>query len=381
MPAIRNALIVGAGISGLTAGIALRRAGINVDIAEIKANVTEQPGVGLSLQGNCIAALGRLSLAAACIRAGMATSYINIRRPDGGLIARQPVLQMGGAAYPGTAGISRRALHQILLSGAQEAGVNLRYGLSFEAAENRPDAVEVVMTDGSTARYDLLLGADGIRSKLRQKLFPEVHPTFCGQVIWRAGVPRPLGCFTTELHFGGPYGVVGLCPISSTDAYLYLLEVAAEPPRQQQSVPGTMLRSKLASYGGPLLDEAMGCLDDAEGVTVRGIEQLLVPESWYRSRMVLIGDAAHANPPVLAQGAAMGIEDAVVLAEELSRGQEGATGLDGSLRRFMQRRLPRARMVVQNSVQLSEWETTHKASPQDVARVMRETQLALSKPL
>jgi 2-polyprenyl-6-methoxyphenol hydroxylase-like FAD-dependent oxidoreductase len=381
VPAIRNALIIGAGISGLTAGIALRRAGVAVEIAELRADVAQQPGVGLSLQGNCIAALGRLNLAAACIQAGMATSYINIRHADGVLIAHQPVLQTGGPAYPGTAGISRKDLHQILLQGAVEAGVTIRFGSSFKSADALPGAVSVELTDGSTTRWDLLIGADGIRSKVRQLLFPQVAPAFCGQAIWRADVPRPTGCFTTELHFGGPYGVVGICPISPADAYLYLLETAPEPPRAQQVATGSDLRDKLGSYGGPLLEEAVSHLQTSRNVSLRGIEHLLVPDPWYNGRIVLIGDAAHANPPVLAQGAAMGIEDAVVLAEELSREREGTPGLETSLSRFMQRRLPRARMVVQNSVQLSEWETTHKASPQEVARVMRETQLALSQPL
>jgi 2-polyprenyl-6-methoxyphenol hydroxylase-like FAD-dependent oxidoreductase len=241
--------------------------------------------------------------------------------------------------------------------------------------------VSVALTDGSTAHWDLLIGADGIRSQVRQLLFPQLAPAFCGQAIWRADVPRPTGCFTTELYFGGPYGVVGICPISSTDAYLYLLETAAEPPRAQQVVTGSDLRDKLGNYGGPLLAEALSHLHTSRNVSLRGIEHLLVPDSWYRGRIVLIGDAAHANPPVLAQGAAMGIEDAIVLAEELSGERKGASAVETSLSQFMQRRLPRARLVVQNSVQLSEWETSHKASPQDVARVMRETQIALSEPL
>ena len=379
MPAIRNTLIVGAGISGLTAGIALRRAGIAVEIAEMQANVAEQAGVGLSLQGNCIAALGKLDLAAACISAGMATSYINLRRPDGVLIAHQPVLQTGGPAYPGTAGISRKALHQILLQGAADAGCNLRLGTAFKSATSERDNVRVEFSDGSSGAYDLLIGADGIRSKVRASLFPDVQPSFCGQVIWRADVPRPKGNFTTELHFGGPYGVVGICPISTDDAYLYLLETAPEPSRAQPPVTGAQLRDKLASYGGPLLTEATSHLSASKNVSMRAIEQLLVPDIWHRGRIVIIGDAAHANPPVLAQGAAMGIEDALVLAEELSCERSDAD-LEARLTSFAKRRLPRAGMVVKNSVQLSEWETTHKATPQDVGRVMRETQTALSLP-
>jgi 2-polyprenyl-6-methoxyphenol hydroxylase-like FAD-dependent oxidoreductase len=381
VPAIRNALIIGAGISGLTAGIALRRAGVAVDIAEIRTDVVEQAGVGLSLQGNCIAALGKLDLAAACIQAGVPANHINIRRPDGTLVMQQPVLQTGGPAYPGTAGISRRSLHQILLMAAAAAAVNVRLGTSFTTVEPSADGVHVELTDQSKFTYDLLIGADGIHSKIRKLLFPEIAPTFCGQAIWRAGVPRPHGNATTELHLGGPYGVVGICPISSEGAYVYLIETASEAPRGERDGLGEQMVEKLRGYGGPLLAEAISHLPLSKSVSLRGIDQLLVPAPWHKGRVVIMGDAAHANPPVLAQGAAMGIEDALVLAEVLSgNGEESSGDLEDRLLGFTARRMPRAAMVVKNSVQLCEWQVNHQATPADVGRVMHETQTALSRP-
>jgi 2-polyprenyl-6-methoxyphenol hydroxylase-like FAD-dependent oxidoreductase len=122
-------------------------------------------------------------------------------------------------------------------------------------------------------------------------------------------------------------------------------------------------------------------LRTSKEVSLRGIEQLLVPAPWHKGRMVTIGDAAHANPPVLAQGAAMGIEDALVLAEILSEdGNVPSSDLQSRLTRFAQRRLPRAGLVVKNSVQLSECQSNRQASPQDVGRVMHETQTFLSQP-
>jgi 2-polyprenyl-6-methoxyphenol hydroxylase-like FAD-dependent oxidoreductase len=381
VPAVGNALIIGAGISGLTAGIALRRSGIAADVAEIRTDVVDQAGVGLSLQGNCIAALGKLGLAAACIQAGMATSYINIRRQDGVLIMHQPVLQTGGPAYPGTAGISRRTLHQILLTGAAAAGVNVRLGTSFKTVECSREGVHVELTDGSKSTYDLLVGADGIHSKIRKLLFPEIDPIFCGQAIWRAGVPRPKGNFTTELHLGGPYGVVGICPVSTEDAYVYLIETARESPHGERDGLGEQMFAKLRDYGGPLLREAVSHLPLSKSVSLRGIDQLLVPAPWHKGRVVIIGDAAHANPPVLAQGAAMGIEDALVLADVLSEnGEDSPCDIEDRLARFTARRMPRAGMVVRNSVQLCEWQVNHKAGPADVGRVMQETQTVLSQP-
>ena len=143
-------LIVGGGISGLTLGIALRRTGIEVEIVETKQDLRQQAGVGLSLQGNCIAALARIGVANACLEKGMPNSYINLRRPDGALLASQPIIPMGGPEFPGTAGILRNDLHAILLAAASEAGVKMRMGLSFKSFDSDQSGVEVEFTDEFT---------------------------------------------------------------------------------------------------------------------------------------------------------------------------------------------------------------------------------------
>jgi 2-polyprenyl-6-methoxyphenol hydroxylase-like FAD-dependent oxidoreductase len=377
MSAVKRVLVIGAGISGLTLAVALRRQSIDVDVAEIKDDVSQQAGVGLSLQGNCIAALARIGVAADCLKRGMPGNYLNMRRADGTLLARQPVMQTGGPAFPGTAGISRTALHAILLGAAQAAGVRMHMGLSFESFACDEHAVTVRFTDGSSRTYDLMAGADGIYSRTRGLLFPETKPTYCGQAVWRVGVPRPKGNFTTELHFGGPLGVVGICPVSPQLAYLYIVETAAAATRYENSQLADVMVGKLAAYSGEMLREGIAHIAQSDAISYRPLESLLLPDPWYKERVVLIGDAAHSNPPVLAQGAAMGIEDAVVLAEVLVTNAQ----LDASLKQFMQRRFPRASMVVNNSVKLCEWEVNHTAGPQEVGRIMLETQRALSQPI
>jgi len=372
----RRVLVVGGGISGLTLGIALRQRGIDVDLVELRPDLSQQAGVGLSLQGNSVAALARIGVAERCIRSGVAANHIVLHRPDGPVLANQSIILMGGPEFPGTVGISRNALHGILLDAAQTARVNVRMGATVESFTSDSSGVAVRLTGGSEGRYDLMVGADGAYSGIRAKLLPGLKPAPCGQAVWRAGVPRPAETITTELYVGGRFGMVGICPISVDKAYIYIVEAADADTRYPESELAAIMRDKLASYTAAHIRQCVAELPHAVGISYRPLEWLLVPEPWHRGRVLLIGDAAHCNPPVLAQGAAMGIEDAVVLAELLSADDS----VEVSLERFNRRRFPRASLVVNNSVQLCEWEVKHAVGPQEIGRLMTESQHALSQP-
>lgn len=376
MNGIKNVLVLGAGISGLTLAIALCKKGVKVDLVEVRSESAAQLGVGLSMQGNLLAALDRIGLAQACISAGMPSNHLNIRRPDGSLIARQALPQMGGEKYPATVGVARAALHDILLSSALENGAFLRYGLSVDTVESSPTGVDVCFTNGERGRYDLVVGADGLYSRLREILFPQIRPVYCGQSVWRAAVPRPPECDTSELHFGGRHGVVGLCPISSQDAYVYVVETAVEGTFYPDSTAAPVLLERLDGYDSPIIQQCIPHILASQHVAFRPLETLLLEEPWYQGRVLLIGDAVHSGPPVLAQGAAMAVEDAIALSEEL----DSVGTLSQRLDAFMHRRLDRVSMVVRNSVYLCTQEVNHTATPSDVARIMQETQAILSNP-
>ena len=369
-------LIIGGGITGLTLAIALRRHGFQTDLVEIRSDLRQQAGVGLSLQGNAIAALARIGQDAACVRRGVPAQHINLRTPDGTLIARHPVLPMGGPAFPSTLGISRQDLHDILLANATASGARLRLGATIDSFVSGTDGVEVRYPDETQQCYDLLVAADGVHSKSRAVLFPDAQPAHCGQAVWRAAVPRPPQVETTELHIGGEHGVVGICPISATDAYVYIVESASPLTRYDDDQIRAVMIDKLSGYGGALLRECAGRLTQSTSISFRHLEWLLLDEPWFKGRALVIGDAAHCNPPVLAQGAAMGIEDSVVLADELA----AAATIEQALRQFVQRRLPRASLVVRNSVKLCQWEVDHSVAPQEVGRLMLESQQFLAQP-
>jgi 2-polyprenyl-6-methoxyphenol hydroxylase-like FAD-dependent oxidoreductase len=164
--------------------------------------------------------------------------------------------------------------------------------------------------------------------------------------------------------------------VSREAAYIYIVEVASPEIRYNDDELATVLIEKLEPYTSSLVRACVQHLTRSDAISYRHLEWLLVPPPWYRDRVLIIGDAAHCNPPVLAQGAAMGIEDAIVLAELLTR----VDSVDAALEQFMVRRNPRASLVVQNSVQLCEWEVKHLVGPQEIGRLMMETQKALSAP-
>jgi 2-polyprenyl-6-methoxyphenol hydroxylase-like FAD-dependent oxidoreductase len=369
-------LIVGGGICGLTLGIALRQKGFPADLVELRPDLRQQSGIGLSLQGNSVAALARIGVAERCVRSGVPANHIDLLRADGALVAHQPLIPMGGPDFPGTVGISRNELHAILLDAAETSGVAIRTGVSVDSFSADPTGVSVRFTDGRDGSYDLMVAADGAYSGIRAKLFPHIKPTFCGQAVWRAGVPRPKETVTTELYVGGPFGIVGICPISADEAYIYIVESAEGGTRHPEADLAALMIEKLEPYSAGRIRECAAHLPASVGISYRPLDWLLLPPPWNRDRVVVIGDAAHCNPPVLAQGAAMGIEDAVVLAESLA---DEAT-IELALEQFTRRRVPRASLVVNNSVQLCEWEVKHLVSPKEIGRLMTETQQALAQP-
>ena len=248
-------------------------------------------------------------------------------------------------------GISRRILHTILHDGALANGVQCRMNLSATALNNRPDGVDVTFTDGSTAAYDLVIGADGVNSKVRSLVFGETKSRYLGQSVWRYAFDRPAGLTTGQMYFG-KHTRVGLIPMTASRMYMFLLSAEGENPAIPADELLPRMQALLADYPAPLVREAAAQMTDPAGIIYRPLETMLMPAPWFKNRVVIIGDAAHATIPQLGQGASLAIEDAVVLAELLKTNDP----VDQVLERFMQRRFERCKMVVDSSNTISEWE-------------------------
>lgn len=363
----QRVLVIGGGISGLTAAAVFANRGVAVDVVEIKEKLGDLGGVGLSIMGNATKALATIGAAEACVAAGMPADVFTVRDQAGGIVATPPWPPLGKPEWPGQIGISRADFHRILADAARSAGVAVHCGVTVRSLEQDGDAVHVEFTDGRSDTYDLVIGADGIYSETRKRIFPEAAgPEETGLAVWRAYAPRPEGITTTQLHFGGPHGVVGICPINDRDCYVYCIHRSIRGERRDPRTLHLQLREKLESYGG-LIPDVMTHLNDPALVSYRPLEWLLLAAPWYRGRVVLIGDAAHTNPPNIAQGAAMGIEDALVLAEEVTK----PGPLDAALERFMRRRWDRAKLVVEASCRIAMDQVEHTPGFDPAAEIAR----------
>jgi 2-polyprenyl-6-methoxyphenol hydroxylase-like FAD-dependent oxidoreductase len=367
-----SVLIIGGGFSGLAAAIAFRQRGCPVDLVEINAQWTTY-GAGISIGGATLRALGTLGVLDRFLREGHASDGTEIRTPDGALIAQLPTPRVAGPAVPGNGAVMRPVLARILADAAEMAGTSVRLGCTFKSIEPLDSGARVSFSDGSSGRYDLVIGADGLLSNVRRFLFPgSPSPRYNGQGVWRAVLPRREGVNGTILWVG-PATKVGVNPVSTDEMYLFVNENRPHNDRisEDQFLPS--LQRLLEPFPAGDVQAMRKQVTTDSRIIFRPIESLLLPRPWHVGPVVLIGDAVHATTPHLASGAGIGIEDAIVLAEEVGR----HSSVDAALAAFEKRRWERCRLVVENSARLGEIET-QGGSKAEHAALMRESFLALA---
>ena len=368
-------LIIGGGFSGMAAAIELRHQGVDVDLVEIDPGWRSY-GAGISLGGATLRALRRLGVLDAFLAQGAASDGVDIFIPTGVKVASLPTPRIAGPDVPGNAGIMRPVLARILAEATRAAGTTVRLGCTFTHIAQDEAGVDVGFSDGSSGRYDLVIGADGLYSKVRETLFPEApKPRYSGQGVWRAVLPRPAEVTGTMMWLG-PKLKTGLNPVSNDEMYLFVTEDRAENTHIDTADFLPMLKGLLAQFPAPLMQQVAQQLDASSQIIYRPLESLLVPAPWYRGRVVLVGDTAHATTPHMASGACIGIEDAIVLAEEVGKG--GA--VVDALARYQERRWERCRMVVHNSGRLGEIEIAG-GDKEEHKKIMQDTLMALAAPI
>jgi 2-polyprenyl-6-methoxyphenol hydroxylase-like FAD-dependent oxidoreductase len=345
----RKVLIVGGGIGGLSLACGLGRVGICADLVELKPAWAVY-GVGIIQPGNAIRAYKALGVADRCLQQGFVYKRQLQFYGDGRFMSERAMPRIEGLDFVGYCGIPRPILQDILVSEATKRGANIRLGVTVRSIDDDGEEVDVAFTDGSRGRYDLVIGADGTYSQVRNMVFGDVYkPRFSGQGCWRFTTDKPAD-MDYSATFYGP-NKVGLIPLTQTSMYMFITTTEPGNPWMPDDQLPELMRERLHGHEG-FVAELRDRIQRPDQIVYKPLETILIPPPWYRGRVLLIGDAAHSTTPHHAQGAAMAVEDAVVLSELLTLDED----MESLLEQFMERRWARCKLVVEASVQVGDWE-------------------------
>ncbi|NTX21300.1 FAD-dependent oxidoreductase [Burkholderia cepacia] len=339
MGCIKRVLVVGAGIAGCGVAIALRDRGIDVTLVE-KQDQWRFQSSGIFVYGNGLESLCAVGVLPEIIDAGFVIEdgknlYFD---HEGTSIAetQYPSPQQG---VPAILGIKRAEMHRVLANRLIEQCVEIRLSTVLRSIENTDTHVCVTFSDGSSDTFDLVIGADGIRSQVRTLIFGSIEPRYSGFGVWRSVHERPRD-LTKKIMQMGVGKRLGILPISDDKLYMFGTVREPENPWYEKDSWASVMRSKFEEFSGParrFLDE----LSEQSEVLYTAVEEIALPLPWHRGRTIVIGDAAHASTPFMGQGGAMAVTDAVLLAERIST----CSDIEATLSAFGHSRFPMCKFV------------------------------------
>ena len=351
-------LIVGGGIGGLTLAIALKRARIPVEVWE-RVETYKPVGAGIALAINAMAVLRALDVAARVEAAGAVIQRFRITDQHDRAISAVDLTETARLHGP-SIGIHRSALHEALVAAAGD--IPRRSGVSVRSLEPHADGMRVESTAGDRGDFGLVVGADGIRSRVRELIFGAIEPAYAGYTCWRLVLENRAG-LTDSTEMWGRGRRVGLVPIGRGQIYVFTTlnrpRGVIDPAQERVA----RFKATFSGFAGPF-QQLLPQITAADQLLHNDIEDVWLNQ-WHSGRAVLLGDAAHAMTPNTGQGAGMAIEDAWVLAKQLA----DAPSIPLALAAYENIRVPRVRAIHRASRLLgrvAQWE--HPA-----ARALRNT--------
>ncbi len=372
---VRKVVVVGGGVTGTVAAIALAQRGVEVTLVERSAQ-WQGVGHGITVQGNALKVFREIGALDAMLEHALPFNRVDVCHADGHVLAAIDTPRTGGPDLPATMGVLRSDLQTVLVDMIEDLGVQTRLGVELESFEESDDIVTVTLTDGSTLEADLVIAADGIKSTMRGLLGIPEDKAATGMGIWRVVTKRTPAMDASAVYYHGREYKAGFTPISDDLCYAYVLTSPERPDNGLSDIE--TMRSLLSGYHGHL-DDVRENLAEGDFLSFQPIEWLFVEGPWHRGRVIAIGDAVHACPPLIAQGAAQCSEDAWLLAEYVTADDvTDGPSLAAALSAYEDRRKPRVRLVVDASLQLVEWELHPDTPGADPAGLMASSLAALT---
>lgn len=340
-----SGIIIGAGISGLCAAIALRRQGIETRVFD-SAREIKPVGAGIELSPNALAALERMDLLSKVEERGLPLDAVRLSDARGRVLMSVNSKDLKSRFGHGLVALHGAELHQALVSELPADTITLRKCATSCVID--PEATRVVFEDNAVERGDFVIGADGLNSVVRSHLFPASRLRYSGQTSWR-GVTRftfPASWGAEACEYWAGDRRFGFAPLNRDQVYWYAIQVTSE----NGADPGTGARPLLADLFGDLPAPAPDLIASTaeEEIARFDLHDLRPLEHWFKGRGCLVGDAAHAATPNLGQGGAQAIEDAWILARAMAKGSR----VEEAFAEYERVRKPRADWVTVQSWKL-----------------------------
>lgn len=365
-----TALVVGSGVAGPVAALALQRAGWDVKVAEARTDDASTDGLFLTMAVNGLDALAAVDAADPVRAVGFTTPWIRLRSGSGKVLGR---VSTGAPRADGATGLTLRRtdLHRVLREEVGRRGIPVRHGCRLAGAEPVDGRVRVRFADGSAQTVDVLVGADGVRSTVRRVIDPAAPGPRYVPLLNTGGYAPPQRTDAEpgqyEMVFGRR-GFFGYAVAPDGGVWWFANPPEpTEPTHEQLTAPGPdawrrRLLEMVAEDHGPAADIIASTPGHLRAWTTHDLPTV---RHWQRDGMVLVGDAAHAMSPSAGQGASTAVEDAVELARHL-RDLPVAQALAG----YERLRRPRVEKIVAQAARST---STKAAGP--VGRVVRDALL------
>jgi 2-polyprenyl-6-methoxyphenol hydroxylase-like FAD-dependent oxidoreductase len=323
-------VVIGGGIAGTAAALALHKAGFEAVVHEAHPDSAEDIGAFLTLASNGMRALAQVDASAAVTAIGFPLTSLRVLDEAGKELAHAPMGEVSDPLLHYRC-LRRGDLNTALQSEARRRGIPVRHGARLVSVEDGPDKVTAHFADGTTATGDLLIGADGLNSAVRRSISPRTQPLYAGQYVFygytrAVSPPGADACITMVRGSGAAFGYA----VSPEGEAYWFARVSGDPLPAEELAQGTaahwrdLLLPLLRQDATPAADLVAATGDD---LMVTNATEIPTGTAWRSGRTLLLGDAAHAASPATGQGASMALEDAVVLAKSLRDAPDTAAAL------------------------------------------------------